>query len=48
MDRSDLQQIIRFAIKNDVMNRPFILVYKWYNIAYSTAYVDYINTIPTK
>lgn len=48
MDRSDLQQIIQFAIKNDVMNRPFTLVYKWYNIAYSMAYVDYINTIPTK
>lgn len=48
MDRSDLQQIIQFAIKNDVMNRPFTLVYKWYNIAYSMAHVDYINTISIK
>lgn len=32
MDRSDLQAMIRFASQNNMMNRPFLLVYKWYNI----------------
>lgn len=38
MDKSDLQAMIRFARQNDVMNRPFLTVFKWYNIAYSLAY----------
>lgn len=37
MDRSDLQAIIRFARRNNVMDRPFLMVYKWYNIANSLA-----------
>ena len=41
MDRSELQAIIRFARKNNVMDRPFLMVYKWYNIAYSLAYQEY-------
>lgn len=32
MDKSDLQAIMRFAYQNNMMNRPFLLVYKWYNI----------------
>ena len=32
MDRSDLQAIIRFAHKNNMMHRSFLLVYKWYMI----------------
>lgn len=32
MDKSDLQAIMRFAHQNNMMNRPFLLVYKWYNI----------------
>lgn len=32
MDRSDLQAIIQFAHKNNMMHRPFLLVYKWYMI----------------
>lgn len=38
MDRSDLQAIIMFARKNGAMNRPFLTVFKWYNIAYSLAF----------
>lgn len=32
MDKSDLQSIMRFAHQNNMMNRPFLLVYKWYSI----------------
>lgn len=32
MDKSDLQAMIRFALQNDIMNRPFLLVFKWYSI----------------
>lgn len=32
MDRSDLQAIIRFAHKNNMMHCSFLLVYKWYMI----------------
>lgn len=38
MDKSDLQAMIRFARQNGAMNRPFLTVFKWYNIAYSLAY----------
>lgn len=41
MDRSELQAIIRFARRNNVMDRPFLMVYKWYNIANSLAYSEY-------
>ena len=32
MDRSDLQAMLRFAHQNDLMNKPFTTVFKWYNI----------------
>lgn len=38
MDRSDLQAMLRFAHQNDMMNKPFIKVFKWYNIQNSLAY----------
>lgn len=41
MDKSDLQTIIRFAIKNNMMGKPFIKVFKWYNIQNSLAYNEY-------
>lgn len=41
MDKSDLQAMLRFAVKNNMMDRPFLLVFKWYNIAYSLeSYTD--------
>lgn len=43
MDRSDLQAMLRFAHQNSMMNRPFLLVYKWYNIQNSLAYNDRTN-----
>lgn len=47
MDRSDLQAMLRFAIKNDIINKPFITVFKWYNISNSLAYnensMNFIN-----
>lgn len=46
MDRSDLQAIIRFAYQNDLMGKPFIKVFKWYNIMNSLAYNEQtLNTI---
>lgn len=49
MDRSDLQVMIRFARKNGAMNRPFLTVFKWYNIAYSLAYNERtLNTMDIK
>lgn len=41
MDRSDLQAMLRFASQNNMMNRPFIQVFKWYNIQYSLAYNEH-------
>lgn len=41
MDKSDLQTIIRFAHKNNVMDKPFLLVFKWYTIQYSLAYNEH-------
>lgn len=38
MDKSDLQAIIRFARQNNMMHRPFLKVFKWYNIQNSLAY----------
>lgn len=32
MDKSDLQAMMRFALQNGMMNRPFLLVFKWYSI----------------
>lgn len=49
MDRSDLQAMIRFARQNGAMYRPFLTVFKWYNIAYSLAYNERtINTMDMK
>jgi hypothetical protein len=31
MDKSDLQAILEFAAKNNIMDKPFITVFKWYN-----------------
>ena len=47
MDRSDLQAMIRFAHQNDMMNKPFLKVFKWYNIQNSLAYNEYNNNIVT-
>ncbi len=41
MDKSDLQTLIRFALQNNVMNKSFIQVFKWYNIQNSLAYNQY-------
>lgn len=41
MDKSDLQAILRYALQNNMMNRPFLLVFKWYNIQNSLAYSEY-------
>lgn len=41
MDRSDLQAMLRFASQNNMMNRPFIQVFKRYNIQYSLAYNEH-------
>lgn len=38
MDRSDLQAMIRFACQNNMMDKPFLKVFKWYNIQNSLAY----------
>jgi hypothetical protein len=32
MDKSELETIIRFAHKNNIMNKPFVFVYKWYKL----------------
>lgn len=41
MDKSDLQAILIFARQNGVMHKPFIDVFKWYNIQNSLAYNEY-------
>lgn len=41
MDRSDLQAMLRFALQNNMMNKPFIKVFKWYNIQNSLAYNEH-------
>jgi hypothetical protein len=41
MDRSELQAMLRFASQNNMMDRPFIQVFKWYNIQYSLAYNEH-------
>ncbi len=38
MDRYDLQAIIRYAHQNNMMNKPFLKVFKWYNIQNSLVY----------
>lgn len=47
MDKSDLQAMIRFAIKNDIMDKPFTTVFKWYNISNSLAYNESNRNIVT-
>lgn len=47
MDRSDLQAMIRFAIKNDIMNKPFTTVFKWYNISNSLTYNEHTINLKT-
>lgn len=41
MDKADLQAILIFARQNDMMSKPFIKVFKWYNIQNSLAYNEY-------
>ena len=43
MDKSDLQAMIRFAYQNDMMHKPFLTVFKWYNIQNSLTYNENIN-----
>lgn len=43
MDRSDLQAMLRFASQNGMMHKPFLQVFKWYNIQYSLAYQEQIK-----
>lgn len=43
MDKSDLQAIIRYARQNGMMHKPFLKVFKWYNIQNSLAYNNNIN-----
>ena len=43
MDKSDLQTLLRFALQNNVMNKSFLQVFKWYNIQNSLVYN--INTL---
>lgn len=45
MDKSDLQTILRFALKNNLMGKSFIQVFKWYNIQNSLAYNQYNNNL---
>ena len=45
MDKSDLQAMIRFAYQNNMMNKPFIKVFKWYNIQNSLAYNEYNKNV---
>ena len=47
MDRSDLQAMLRFAHQNDMMKKPFLKVFKWYNIQNSLAYNEYNKNIVT-
>lgn len=41
MDKTDLQAMLRFACQNNMMNKPFLKVFKWYNIQNSLAYNEY-------
>lgn len=41
MDKSDLQAMLRFACQNNMMNKPFLKVFKWYYIQNSLAYNEY-------
>lgn len=45
MDKSDLQTLLRFALQNNVMNKSFIQVFKWYNIQNSLACNQYNRNI---
>lgn len=45
MDRSDLKALLRYAHQNNMMNRPFIKVFKWYNIQNSLAYSEQIHNL---
>lgn len=45
MDKSDLQTLLRFALQNNVMNKSFIQVFKWYNIQNSLTYNQYNRNI---
>lgn len=45
MDKSDLQAILRFAYQNNMMHRPFLKVFKWYNIQNSLAYNEHTNSM---
>lgn len=47
MDRSDLQAMIRFAYQNNLMDKPFIKVFKWWNIQNSWAYNEYNMNLVT-
>lgn len=47
MDRSDLQAMIRFAYQNNLMDKPFIKVFKWWNIQNSLAYNEYNMNLVT-
>ena len=40
MDRSDLQTMLRFAHRNGLMDKPFTIVFKWYNIQNSLAHKE--------
>ena len=45
MDKSDLQTLLRFALQNNVINKSFIQVFKWYNIQNSLTYNQYNRNI---
>lgn len=45
MDKSDLQTLLRFALQNNVMNKSFLQVFKWYNIQNSLVYNQYNKNI---
>lgn len=45
MDKSDLQAIIIFARQNNMMNKSFLKVFKWYNIQNSLAYNEYNHNL---
>ena len=45
MDKSDLQTLLRFALQNNVMNKSFLQVFKWYNIQNSLVYNQYNRNI---
>ena len=47
MDKSDLQAMIRFAIKNDIMDKPFTTVFKLYNISNSLANNEHTMNLKT-